>query len=259
MNIVVCVKQTADTAATITVDGGKVSWGDTPLVLNPWDEFAVEEALRLREAHGGNVTAITVGPESAVEALRSALAMGADAAVRVEDIELSGADSLVVSAVLAAAIAKFEEVDLVLFGREAVDSNTGILSTQVARRLGWPSMPLVAAVHALDAGSGVVEVERMLSEGRQRVRASLPAVISVVKEINEPRYASFMGIRKASRVEVPVWTIGELSLGDIEPGVAWLPPEAAEEADVDCEFIEAEDPLEAARKLVKRLREEKVI
>ena len=113
MNIVVCVKQTPDTAATVTVENGVVSWGDAPVVLNPWDEFAVEEALRIKEAHGGQVTAISLGPEDATEALKQALAMGCEQAILISDPALAGADSLVVSKVLAAGIEKIGDVDLV--------------------------------------------------------------------------------------------------------------------------------------------------
>ena len=102
MNIVVCVKQTPDTAATVTVQDGKVSWGDAPLVLNPWDEFAVEQALRTKEAHGGKVTALSLGPEGAKEALKQAVAMGCDEAILISDPGFAAADSLVVSAALAA-------------------------------------------------------------------------------------------------------------------------------------------------------------
>lgn len=259
MNIVVCVKQTVDTAAVISVEGGTLSWGDTPLVLNPWDEFAVEEALRIREAHGGKVTALTVGPESAQEALRSALAMGVDEALLIKDDGLAGADSLVISAVLAGAIQKLGDVDLVLFGREAVDSNAGVLGAQVARRLRWPSLPLVARIEALDPAAKSLDVERMLDQGRLHVRAGLPAVISVVKEINEPRYASFMGIRKASRVDIPSWNVADLGVDIPEPGVAWLAVENAPQQDVACEFIEATDEAAAAQALITRLREEKVL
>ena len=106
MNIVVCVKQTPDTAATVNVEGGKVTWGDAPLVLNPWDEFAVEQALRTKEAHGGKVTAISLGPEGAREALKQALAMGCEEAILLHDPAFATADTLVVSAALAAAIAQ---------------------------------------------------------------------------------------------------------------------------------------------------------
>ncbi|MBN2556991.1 MAG: electron transfer flavoprotein subunit beta/FixA family protein [Anaerolineales bacterium] len=259
MKIVVCVKQTVDTAAEIAVEQGVITWGDIPLVLNPWDEFAVEEGLRLREAQGGSVTALTVGAESAQDALRSALAMGADDAVWISDSGLEMADSLAISTVLATAINKLDKVDLVLFGREAVDSNAGVLNAQVARRLGWPSLALTAAIPALDPAGKSIEVERMLDRGRQRVRSSLPAVVSVVKEINEPRYASFMGIRKAARVEIPRWSLEDLGIDSIQPGVTWLETSAAPQSNVACEFIEAVDETAAAQALVARLREEKVI
>lgn len=260
MNIVVCVKQTPDTAATVTVEDGKVSWGDAPLVLNPWDEFAVEEALQIKEEHGGEVTALSLGPEDAQEALKQALAMGCEHGILISDEALSGADSLVVSQVLAAGVEKVGEVDLVLFGRASVDSDTGVTSAQVARRLGWPSLTLVSAVKALDPGGGNIEVERMLEEGRQIVKSPLPAVMSVVKEINEPRYPSFMGIRKASRAEIPLWSLADLGLDQVaEPAVTW--PEIFEppKVETECEFIEGESADEIASKLADRLMEEKVL
>ncbi|TET29794.1 MAG: electron transfer flavoprotein beta subunit/FixA family protein [Anaerolineales bacterium] len=260
MNIVVCVKQTPDTAATVTVEDGKISWGDAPLVLNPWDEFAVEEALRLKEAHGGEVTAISLGPEDAKEALKQSLAMGCENAILVSDPSFAGLDSLQVSKVLAAAIEKVGEVDLVFFGRSSVDTDSGITGSQVARRLGWPALSLVAVINSLDPESKRLEVERMLDETRQQVAASFPAVISVVKEINEPRYPSFMGIRKASKAEIPIWSAAELGLeGDLESALTWPDVYAIPKVETECEFIEGETPEEIAAKLVDRLIEEKVV
>ncbi len=260
MNIVVCVKETPDTAATVTVENGQVSWGDAPLVLNPWDEFAVEQALLTKEEFGGKITAISLGPEDAREALKMALAMGCDEAVIVSDPAFAGADTLVASAVLAAAIKKTDSPDLVFFGRSAVDSDSGVTGSQVARRLGWPSLSLVSAVDSLDPENRIVQVERMIDEGRQIVKAPLPAVISVVKEINEPRYASFMGIRKASRAEMTVWHAEDLDLGELpKPAITW--PELVEPPKVDmvCEMIEGETPQDIANRLAQRLIEEKVI
>lgn len=260
MNIVVCVKQTPDTAATVTVEDGRVSWGDAPLVINPWDEYAVEEALKLKEAHGGEVTAISFGPEQAKEALKHALAMGCDQAILISDAELPDLDSLQVSRILAAAIAKVGEVDLAIFGRSSVDSDTGVTGSQVARRLGWPDLSLVAAVTSLDPDGKAIEVERMLEEGRQEVRSPIPAVMSVVKEINEPRYPSFMGIRKASRAEIPVWTRDDLALeGALVPALAWPEIFAPEHVETTCEIIEGDSPQAIAEKLADRLIEEKVI
>jgi electron transfer flavoprotein beta subunit len=260
LKIVVCVKQTPDTAATVTVQEGKISWGDAPQVLNPWDEFAVEEALRTKEAEGGEVIVLSLGPEDATEAIKQSLAMGADQAYLISDPLLAGADSLMVSGVLASAIEKIGEVDLVFFGRATVDSDTGVTSAQVARRLGWPALSLVAAIHSMDAASSKIEVERMMDEGRMLVESTLPAVISVVKEINEPRYPSFMGIRKASRAEIPVWTLADL--GDsisTKAAVTWPEVFSPPVIDTQCEFIEGESAEQVAKKLAERLLEEKVI
>ena len=260
MNIVVCVKQTPDTAATLTVQSGKVSWGDAPLVINPWDEYAVEQALRTKEAHGGKVTALSLGPEQAREALKHALAMGCDEAILVSDPAFEGGDSLVVSKALAAAIQKIGSIDLAFFGRQAVDSETALMGAQVARRLGWPSLSLVAAVAALDPGAKTITVERMLDEGRQVVRSPLPAAMSVVKEINEPRYPSFMGIRKASKAEIPVWTAAALGLGSVPaPVLSWPEIIAPPKVEIQCEIIQGASVDEIAAKLADRLIQEKVI
>lgn len=259
MNIVVCVKQTPDTAATVTVEGGKVTWGDAPLVLNPWDEFAVEQALRTKEAHGGKVTAISLGPEGAREALKQALAMGCEEAILLSDPAYASADTLVVSAALAAALRKLEAVDLAFFGRQAVDSDTGVTAAQVARRLGWPSLTLVAAVKAVDPQARTIEVERMLEETRQQVRAPLPAVVSVVKEIGEPRYPSFMGIRKASKAEIPVWSAADMGFSVPAPALTWPAIIAPPKVDSHCEMITGDSPAAMAAALADRLIEEKVL
>jgi electron transfer flavoprotein beta subunit len=260
LNIVVCVKQAPDTAATVTVEDGNVSWGDAPLVLNPWDEYAVEQALLTKEEHGGKITAISLGPEDAKEALKTALAMGTDEAIILSDPGFAGADTLVASKILAAAISKIDDVDLVFFGRSSVDSDSGVLGAQVARRLGWPSLNLVSAVTSLSPDEGTIEVERMIDEGRQMVRSPLPAVVSVVKEINEPRYPSFMGIRKASRAEIPLWNASDLGFGEIPtPAMTWPELFAPPKIETTCEFIEGETPEEIAEKLADRLEEEKVI
>jgi electron transfer flavoprotein beta subunit len=259
LNIVVCVKQTPDTAATVTVEGGKVTWGDAPLVLNPWDEFAVEQALRTKEAHGGKVTAISLGPEGAREALKQALAMGCEEAILLHDPAYAAADTLVVSAALAAAVRKMEAVDLAFFGRQAVDSDSGVTAAQVARRLGWPSLTLVAAVVSVDPQGRTIEVERMLEETRQQVRAPLPAVVSVVKEIGEPRYPSFMGIRKASKAEIPVWSAAEIGLQVPAPALTWPAVIAPPKVDTTCEMITGDSPAAIAAQLADRLLEEKVL
>ena len=260
MKIVVCVKQTPDTAATITVEDGKISWGDAPLVLNPWDEYAVEEALQINEEHGGEVIAISLGPEDATEALKQALAMGCDQAILVSDPGLAGADSLVATLALSKAIETIGDVDLVMMGKSSVDSDTGVTSAQVARRLGWPSLSLVSKVESLDAGGKTLQVERMLEEGRQSVSSPMPAVVSVVKEINEPRYPSFMGIRKANKAEIPIWPASDIGLDSVpDAALSWPEIYAPPKVETQVEFIEGESAKEIAEKLADRLIEEKVI
>lgn len=260
MNILVCVKQTIDTAATVSVEDGKISGGESPLVLNPWDEFAVEEALRTKEAQGGQVTALSLGSQDAKEALKQALAMGCDSAVLVTDPAFEGTDSLATSKAIAGAITKMGDIDLVFFGRTTVDYDTGVTAAQVARRLNWPSLSLVAAVVELDAAGKSLTVERMLEDGRQIVRSKLPTVVSVVKEINEPRYPSFMGIRKASRMEIPEWNAAEVGLTEVPAAVlSWPEVFAPPKVETHCELIEGGTPSEIAAKMVDRLVEEKVI
>ena len=267
MHIVVCIKQTPDSAAKLTVDeAGNVSWGESPIIINPWDEYAVEEALLIKERFGGEpkVTVVSMGPEEALEALKHAIAMGCDEAVRIWDDGFAGSDTLATSYVLAKAIERMGDVDLVLFGKSAIDSQTGQVPMEVARRLGFSPLTYVIKIVELDFEGRTITVERLLEQGRQVVKAPLPAVVGTVKGINEPRYPSFMGIRRATRAQYPVWTSADI---DAEPekagaagsGVRWeriFPPPVREGG---AEIIEADTPEEAARILADKLMAEKVI
>lgn len=259
MKIVVCIKQVPDSAAKVAVEGGKVTWGDAPLVMNPWDEYAVESALQQKEAAGGDVVAISMGGESAKEALKTALAMGCSEAVLVSDPALAQADSQATARVLAATIQKVGDVQLAFFGRQAIDGDLGVTAAQTARALGWPALTLVSAIRSLDPGAGVVRVERTIEEGRQVVEGKLPAVLSVSKDIGEPRYPSFMGIRKASRAVIPTWSLADLGVAAPQPVVHWpemMNPPARE---VKTEIITGNSPEEIAQKLVDRILAEKVL
>ncbi len=259
MKIVVCVKQVPDTAAKVVVEIGSVAWGGASLVLNPWDEYAVEAALQQKEAHGGSVTALTMAPEGPNEALKQALAMGCDEAVLISDEALAAADTQVTARVLAAAIEKIGEVDLVFFGQQAVDGDSGVTDAQTARVLGWPVLSLISVISQLDPAARTIQVERSVEEGRQIVSGPLPAVLSVVKDYGEPRYPSFMGIRKAARAQVPTWSLADLGSPDLQPAVSWPevmePPQVA----VTCEFIEGGSPADIAASLADRLMAEKVL
>ncbi len=257
MNIVVCIKQVPDSAARVVVDAGKVTWGDAPLVLNPWDEYAVEAALVQQEAIGGDVTVISAGGESAKEALKTALAMGCNQAILVSDPALEQADSQSIARVLAAAIRKVGDVGLAFFGKQAIDGDMGVTAAQTGRVLGWPVLSLVSAMKP--ASGGAIQVERSIEEGRQLVEGKLPVVISVSKDIGEPRYPSFMGIRKASRAVIPVWSLADLGVSAPQAVVRW--PEVANppQREVTTEMITGDSPQNIAEKLVEKILAEKVL
>lgn len=261
MHIVVCTKETPDTAAQVGVTPeGEVTWGDAPLVINPWDEYAVEEAIQLTDRGATGTAALGMGTEATKEALKHALAMGLDEAILVTDPAFKGADTLVTSHVLARAIEKMDDVGLVLFGKVATDGSTGQTATQVGRRLGWTTLTYVFKILDVDFEAGTIKVERLLEEGKQIVEGKLPAVVSVVKGINEPRYPSFMGIRKASRAEVPEWSAADVGYDDgVTAKVTWPEIRALPAREGECEIIEAGSAEEAAAVLVERLMDEKVV
>jgi electron transfer flavoprotein beta subunit len=252
------------------VEDGKVTWSDpggSPDIANPWDEYAIEEAIRLKEKHGGKVTAISMGPEDATEALKTAIAMGCDEAVLIADDAMTGSDTLATSYVLAKAIEKVGDADLVIFGRQAIDGDTGQTSMQVARRLGWAPLSFVAEVDEVDPDGRTITVKRAIEAGRQKVKSSLPAALSVLKEINEPRYPSFKGIRRATKYmsrELPIWSVADLDVDAAKVGeggsrVHWPAIYAPPPRDVEVTMIETDTPEEAAKVLVDKLLEEKVL
>jgi electron transfer flavoprotein beta subunit len=245
-------------------EAGNVSWGNSPLIINPWDEYAVEEALLLRDEHGGTITVISMGPEEALEALKHAVAMGADEAVRVWDDACAGSDTLATSYVLARTIETIGDVDLILCGKSAIDAETWQTAVALATRLQIPSLMYTIDIAELDPDEGTITVERLLEQGRQVVEAKLPVVVGTTKGINEPRYTSFMGIRKAAKMAYPLWTLEDIGadperVGPSGSGVRWPvifePPVREGEA----EIIEGETVEEKAEVLVERLLAEKVI
>jgi len=263
-SVVVITKSTPDTAAKVEVNGsGAVSWGDAQLVINPWDEYSVTEAVLLKEAQKVKTTVVTVGPEIHNEALKQGLAIGIDEAVRVWDDSMDGQDSLGYANAVAAAIKKIGDVDLVIFGKELVDVATDAHIYQVARKLGWPVLGSVSKIVAVDFNAKTIKVERMLEEGKQTVTSKLPVVISVLKDINEPKYPSFMGIRKASKAAIPVWSSADLGLGDAASGGAAKARTTAfsnlPARQGNVEIIDGASEQDKAQKLVDKLLGEKII
>jgi electron transfer flavoprotein beta subunit len=221
-NIVVLVKQVPDTYSE-----RKLSDGDHTLdrdsadaVLDEINERAIEEALLIKEAHDGEVTVVSVGPERATDAIRKALSMGADKAVHVMDDALHGADMLQTAKVLAAAIGTVEGVDLVIAGNEASDGTGGAIPAMLAELLGYPQLTHARKV-TLDGTT--LKVTRETEEGLTHLEASLPAVVSVSEKINEPRYPSFKGIMAAKKKPVETLGIADLGIdaGDVGLANAW--------------------------------------
>jgi electron transfer flavoprotein beta subunit len=256
LKIIACIKQVPDSEAKVKAEGGQVSWGDAPLVINPFDEYAVEGALQQKEALGGTVTALCIGPESARDALKHALAMGADDAVLVSDAALNDLDTVGAARVLAVAINKIGGTDMVIFGRQTLDNGAGLTPAQTARIIGWPMLGLAGQIK-VDGGS--VTVERVIEEGRQTVSANMPIVLSVVQSIGEPRYPSFMGIRKASKATIPVWSLTDLGTNAPAPVITrseLMNPPAQEK---EVEMITGESASEIADKLADKILAEKVL
>lgn len=258
MHVVVCTKSTPDTAAKINVTDGKVSWSEA-VVINPWDEYSVTEAVLLKEAHKVQATVLSLGDDTHNEALKQGLAIGCDQAVRIWDEGLVGYDSLTYAKAVAAAIQKLDGVQLVLFGKEFADVQTDQYVYQVARKLGWTVLGAVAKILAIDFGAKTIKVERMVEQGKQVVSAQLPAVISVLKDINEPKYPSFIGIRKAAKAEIPVWGLADLGLTSVENRTQLLTYQSLPSRQGEVEMITGASAAEIAGILADKLIAEKVI
>lgn len=217
MDIIVCIKQVPDTTTVIQIDGsGKdiVRDGITQ-IISPYDEFAIEEALKLQEANGGSVTLLTVGPESAKEALRSGLAMGADEAVHVvTEGSPMGLDSLATAKLIAKAL-DGRKYDLVLMGRQAIDDDALQMGSLVAELLG---VPQVTTVIKLDISGNSVKAHRTIEGGTQVIETSLPVVLTAQKGLNTPRYPSMKGILKAKKKTIDELKAADLGV-DLQPKV----------------------------------------
>jgi len=218
MKIVVCIKQVPDSwadkrlqAADSTLDRASVE-----RVLNELDEYAVEAALQLVEAHGGEITVLTMGPEEAGEAIRRALSMGADAGIHLLDDGLRGSDAVATSYALASVLAG-REFDLVMFGSESTDAKMSVVPAMVAERLGLAQLTFANAI-AVDGGTA--RIQRVTDYGYDEVEASLPAVVSMVEKSNEPRYPSFKGIMAAKKKPVETLSMADAGLDAEQVGLA---------------------------------------
>lgn len=216
MDIVVCVKQVPDTTARKDLGADFLLNRDAlESVINPFDEYALEEALRLKDAQEGTVTVLTMGPSSAEDTMRKALAMGADAGLLVSDPALHGSDWWTTCRVLAAALRTLQ-FDLVLTGMESTDARSGLVPGGLAELLELPSLTYAAT---LEVSERSARINRQVAGGFQEVNAPLPAVVSIVKGANEPRYPSLKGIMAAKRKEIRKLGLADLNLSQEDVGI----------------------------------------
>ena len=218
MNIVVLMKQVPDTYAERKLSGtdNTLDRDASDAVINEIDEYAIEEGLRLKEAHGGEVTILTMGPDRATESLRKALSMGADKAVHVLDDALHGSCAITTAKVLAKAIGTVQ-ADLVIAGLEATDSRLSVVPALVAEATGLPQL---SGARKVTVDGTTVTIERVTDTGYDVVQASTPAVLSVVEKINDPRYPSFKGIMAAKSKPVQTLSLSDLGISPDEVGLA---------------------------------------
>jgi electron transfer flavoprotein beta subunit len=218
MNIVVLVKQVPDSGSARALDpaDNTVARATADNVINEMDEYAIEEALQVRDREGGEVTVLSVGPDSATDAIRKALSMGADKAVHVSDEAIHGSDAIQTSAVLAAALGQIE-YDLILAGAEATDSQMSVMPALLAERLGIPQL---SGARKLTIEGGTAKVERQTDAGYWALEAPLPAIVSTWDSINEPRYPSFKGIMAAKKKPVQTLTLADLGFDASAVGLA---------------------------------------
>ena len=260
MNVVVCVKQVPDTESVIKVkpDGSDIIKDDLKYVMNPYDEYGIEEALKTKEKFGGTVTILCLGPGRALETIRTGLAMGADQAIQLDDPAFEGGDAFATAKALAEAL-KGIEFDLIFCGKQAIDDDLSQVGASLAEFLGVPQVSLIQKLDIAEDKKSAT-AHRQVEGGVEVVNVQLPAVFTTQKGLNEPRYASLPGIMKAKKKPLDVKNLAALGLSGDSVGCAGsktiitkysLPPKRAAGR-----IVEGEGPQETVPKLVRLLREE---
>jgi electron transfer flavoprotein beta subunit len=260
VNIIVCLKQVPDTETQIRIapDGTSIAQDDIKWVMNPYDEFGVEEALKLKEKFGGEVTVVGSGPKRVTESIRTALAMGADKGILINDPALEGSDSLGTAKALAAAI-KDLEYDLIFTGQRGIDDDLGLVGSTLSEFLNIPVLSVITKVEVAEDGQSV-RAHRPVEGQTLVIESSLPALITAQKGLNEPRYASLPGIMKAKKKPLDEKTLADLGLNAAEFGegarklqIIELTPPPQREAG---KMVEGETPEDKAKELARLLHEE---
>ena len=222
MRVIVCIKQVPGTTQVgIDPQTNTLIRQGVASIINPFDTYALEEGVRIRERFGGSVTVITMGPPQAEEALRECLSLGADDTILLSDPAFAGADTLATSYTLAKAIERLESFDIVLCGRQTADGDTGQVGPELAEWLAVPIVTNVRKIHEISEGKAILE--RMTEEGYEVMEMPLPGIITVVKEINIPRLPSLRGQMRAKSAKIPIWTAQDVDLDKDAIGLAGSP------------------------------------
>lgn len=226
MKIVVCIKQVPDTTdVKINPETNTLIREGVASIINPFDMYAIEEAVRLKERFGGEAIVVTMGPPQAADALREALSLGIDRAIHLSDRAFAGSDTWATSLILAKAIEKIGGCDLVICGKQASDGDTAQVGPGIAAHINLPQATYVRRIDTvhLDTDPKMMVVERLLEEGYEIIELKLPALITVVKEINEPRLPSLRGKMSARKAEIPVWGNKDLAIDENQIGLTGSP------------------------------------
>ncbi len=262
MDIIVCMKQVPDTQQVrIDPETGSLLREGVPSIINPEDKNAIEEAVQFKEKHGAIVTVISMGPSQVEEALREALAMGADRAILLSDKAFSGADTWATSYTLGTAIKRLESFDLILCGRQAIDGNTAQVGPELAEFL---DLPQVTYVREIEVEGKTLRVKRAIEDGYELVETQLPALLTVTKDINEPRLPAMDQIMAAYREkEIIIWTADDIEADTDNIGLHGSPTRikkahTPELKKSNVEFLEG-SPEEMAQKLLEKLRGDHLI
>ncbi len=219
MNIIVCMKQVPGTTQVkINPETNTLIRQGIENIINPFDTYALEEAVRLKEKHGGKVTVITMGPQQAEDALRECISLGADDVILLSDRAFAGADTWATAFTLASAVKKLMFYDLVICGRQTIDGDTGQVGPEMAEMLGVPFIAYVSEVQGIDGAN--IKLKRLTEEGYEIIGSSLPAVVTVAKEINLPRLPSLRGKMKARSATVTTWDRAAIGANEENVGLA---------------------------------------
>lgn len=260
MKFIICIKQVPDTTEVrVNPETNTLIREGVPAMVNPFDLYAVEEALILKEKFGGQVITVSMGPPQAEEALREVISMGVDKAILISDKRFAGADTWATSLTLSAAIRKIGEYDIIFTGKQAADGDTAQVGPGIASFLDIPQATFVRKVDELDPEKRTIRLQSMWEEGSELLELSLPCLITTVKELNEPRLPSLRGKMTAKKAEIPIWTFDDLDVKEEDVGLEGSPTQVIKvfppPPRAEGELYADKEPLESAKIIADKLAE----